>query len=257
MRKPGWVVTSTAVIALLLLATPIVGLMTRTPWSQFPTLLARADVAEALRLSIVTSLVATAVVVVLGVPLALLLAGSKAWWTGPARAACALPLVLPPVAGGMALMAAFGRKGLIGEPLGLAIPFTTAAVVLAQVFVSLPYFVLTLEGGLRQDLQSLEEAAETMGAGRWQVLRHVTLPLVAPALVAGAVLSWTRALGEFGATITFAGNLPGRTQTLSLAVYLAAQHDMPAAYALATILVIVSGGLLLLVQGSVLGRNPY
>lgn len=255
MRKPGWFVTGTAVIALLLLATPIVGLLTRTPWADFPTLLARPDVAQALQLSLVTSLIATVVVVLLGVPLALLLAGSRGWWTGPARAVCALPLVLPPVAGGMALMAAFGRTGLVGAPLGLAIPFTPPAVVLAQVFVSLPYFVLTLEGGLRQDLQSLEEAAETMGAARWQVLRYVTLPIVAPALVAGAVLSWTRALGEFGATITFAGNLPGRTQTLSLAVYLAAQHDMPAAYALATVLVLVSGGLLLLVQVPMLGRS--
>lgn len=251
MTRPGRLTTTTAVLVLLVLAAPLVGLFLQTPWSDLTSILGRAEVGQALRLSLATSTLTTLLVMALGLPVALVLARGHAWWTPLARVIASLPAVLPPVAAGMALLAAFGRYGWVGQWLDGGLPFTPAAVVVAQAFVALPFFVLTLESGLRRDLSTLEEAAATMGAGRWQIWRHVTFPLVGPSLVAGAVLAWTRALGEFGATITFAGNVPGRTQTLPLSIYLATQHDLPLAYALATVLTVVSGGLLLVLQGPI------
>jgi molybdate transport system permease protein len=154
-----------------------------------------------------------------------------------------LPVVLPPVVGGIALLVAFGRRGLLGsllEPLGVTLPFSTAGAVLAETFVAMPFFVLTMEGALRSMDLRLEEAARTLGAAPWTVLARVTLPLVRTSLVAGAVLCWARALGEFGATITFAGNFPGRTQTLPLAVYVALETRPDAALLLSLVLLVVS-----------------
>jgi molybdate transport system permease protein len=155
-----------------------------------------------------------------------------------------LPIVLPPVVGGVALLLAFGRRGLVGRWLeqlfGITLPFTTAGAVLAETFVAMPFFVLTVEGALQGMDHRLEEAARTLGAGPWTVFRRVTLPLVRPSLVAGAVLCWARALGEFGATITFAGNFPGRTQTIPLAVYVALESRPQAGIVLSLVLLGVS-----------------
>jgi len=192
----------------------------------------------------VTSLSATALSILLGVPLAMVYARARFRGLRVVRALTTLPMVLPPVVGGVALLVAFGRRGIVGQFLdsafGIRIPFTTAAAVLAATFVAMPFLVLTVEAGLRSMDRRYEEAARSLGAGRWMVFRRVTLPLVAPSLYAGAVLCWARALGEFGATITFAGNVPGSTQTLPLAVYLALETRPEAAIALSLVLLLLS-----------------
>jgi molybdate transport system permease protein len=247
-HRPGGApaaVTAVAVTGAVFLALPLVGLLQRAPWTGLTDHLGGRVAADALRLSLFASFAATAVALVLGVPLAWV--SSRA--TGPARAALRaltlLPLVLPPVVGGVALLAAFGRRGLLGgwldDAVGTQLAFTTTGVVLAEAFVALPFVVLATEGGLRALDRRYEDAAATLGAGRWLAFRRVTLPLVAPAVAAGAVLAWARALGEFGATITFAGNVPGRTQTLPLAAYLALeQGDADQALALSLVLVALS-----------------
>lgn len=243
----AWPVAAVAVVALALLVLPLVALVLRAPWSDLPQLLARESVLQALVLSFVTALAATALCLVLGVPLAAVLARASGWPTLPRRllrAAVTVPLVLPPVVGGIALLQLLGRRGVVGGVLedwfGVTVPFTTAAVVIAQVFVALPFLVFAVEGALRTADRRAELAAATLGASRWQVFRHVTLPLVAPGIAAGAVLCFSRALGEFGATITFAGSLPGVTRTLPIASYLAMQSDPDEAIALALLLLAVS-----------------
>ena len=198
----------------------------------------------ALRLSLVCSLSATLIAVVLGVPLAWVQARMRFPGQNLLRALTTLPMVLPPVAGGVALLLAFGRRGLIGsylfDLLGIRLPFSTAGVILAETFVAMPFLVITVEAGLRSMNRRLEEAARTLGARRWTVFFRITLPLIAPSIFAGAILSWSRALGEFGATITFAGNFPGQTQTMPLAVYLLLETRPEAAYVLSLVLVLVS-----------------
>ncbi len=223
---------------------PLVGLLARTPWSDLPELLARDVVTDALRLSLVTSLAATLIAVVVGVPLAWLMARVEFRGQSVVRGLVTLPLVLPPVVGGAALLFALGRRGLVGEPLnqatGLLLPFSTWGVVVANTFVAMPFLVITVEGALRNLDQRFEGAASTLGASRWSVLRRVTLPMIGPSLIAGMVLTWARAFGEFGATITFAGNLQGRTQTLPLAVFVALESDRDTAVALSLVMVAVS-----------------
>ena len=223
---------------------PLVGLLQRVPWSDLLDELAAPAVREALKLSLATSLAATATSLVLGVPLAWVLARVAFPGRSLVRAAVTLPMVLPPVVGGAALLFALGRRGLVGswleDALGVHLPFTTAGVVVANTFVAMPFLVVSVEGALRGTDERYEEAAATLGASRWAVLTRVTLPLVRPSLVAGALLCWARALGEFGATITFAGNLPGRTQTMPLAVFLALERDRGAAVVLSLVLVAVS-----------------
>jgi molybdate transport system permease protein len=201
-------------------------------------------VLTALRLSLVTATLATAVSLLLGVPLAWILARTDFPGRRVVRALVTVPLVLPPVVGGVALLLVFGRNGLLGaglsEAFGISLPFTTAGVVVAEAFVAMPFLVISVEGALRGSDARYEEAAATLGAGRWTAFRRVTLPLVAPGVAAGAVLCWARALGEFGATITFAGNFPGRTQTMPLAVYLALEQDLDAAIVLSLVLLAVS-----------------
>ena len=197
-----------------------------------------------MRLSLWCSLCATALSIVFGVPLAWLLARVEFAGRGLVRALCLLSMVLPPVVGGVALFFALGRRGLVGQYLDrwfdVRLPFTTAGVVVAQTFVAMPFLVITVEAALRQHDQRIEAAARTLGASRWYTFRRVTLPAVRPAIVAGAVLAWARALGEFGATITFAGNFPGTTQTLPLAVYLALDTNPEQAIVLALVLIVVS-----------------
>ena len=228
---------------LALLALPLVGLVIRAPWASLPELLSQPSVAQALGLSLVTALASTFVSLILGVPLALVLARSHEWRAVPRRLVRALvtvPLVLPPVVGGVALLLLLGRRGLIGQFLPFTIPFTPAAVIIAQVFVAMPFLVLSVEGALRAVDPRFEVAAATLGASRLTILRRITLPLVAPGIAAGALLSFTRALGEFGATITFAGSFPGRTQTLPIATYLQLQTDPDAAIALSLVLMVIS-----------------
>lgn len=233
-----------AAVAVAFFALPLVGLAWRAPWSRITDILGGESAVRALRLSLVTSTWATVLSLAFGVPLAWVLARSRLPGRGAIRALCTLSMVLPPVVGGVALLYALGRRGLVGQWLdrwfGIGLPFTTAAVVLAQTFVAMPFLVVTLEAALRQVDPRHEEAARTLGASRWYTFRRVTLPAVRPALVAGAVLSWTRALGEFGATVTFAGSFPGTTRTLPLEIYLSLETNPEEAVLLSLVLVVVS-----------------
>jgi molybdate transport system permease protein len=233
-----------ALLGLAFLVLPLAGLLIRAPWATLPERLAEPHVLAALRLSLFTASLATLFCLLLGVPLAWLLARVEFRGRRLVRALVTVPLVLPPVVGGVALLLVFGRRGIVGQWLdsafGITLPFTTAGVVLAEAFVALPFLVIAVEGALRGADARYEEAAATLGAGRWTTFTHVTMPLVAPGIAAGAVLCWARALGEFGATITFAGNFPGRTQTMPLAVYLALERDVEAAIVLSLILLVVS-----------------
>lgn len=233
-----------AAIAVAFFALPLIGLLWRAPWSNAWSYLTDDTAVTALRLSLVCSLWATGLSIVFGVPLAWLLARSELPGRGAIRALCTLSMVLPPVVGGVALFFALGRRGLVGQYLDewfdITLPFTTTAVVIAQTFVAMPFLVITVEAALRQLDTRHEDASRTLGASRWYTFRRVTLPAIRPALVAGAVLSWARALGEFGATITFAGNFPGTTQTMPLAVYLSLESNPEEAIVLALVLIIVS-----------------
>ncbi len=222
---------------------PLAGLITRTPWSDAGRELIAPASVDALRLSMVASISATLVALVIGVPLAWIYARVEFPGRSVLRALTTLPMVLPPVVGGIALLLAFGRRGLIGSWLAsidISLPYTTAAVVMAETFVAMPFLVLTVEAGLRSMDRRYEDAARTLGAGRWTVFWRVTVPLIAPSLAAGAVLCWARALGEFGATITFAGNFPGVTQTMPLAVYLLLESDPQASFVLSLVLLAIS-----------------
>ncbi|MEA3501419.1 MAG: ABC transporter permease [Actinomycetota bacterium] len=243
-RRPPIVLVVLAALGLSVFVIPLLGLLSRTPWRDLPALLTSDVVLDALRVSVIASLGATAISAILGVPLAWVLARVEFRGRAIVRGLVVLPLVLPPVVGGAALLFALGRRGLIGEPLnqmtGLVLPFSTWGVVIAATFVAMPFLVITVEGGLRNLDARYEGAAATLGAGRWTVLRRVTLPMIGPSLAAGLALTWARALGEFGATITFAGNLQGRTQTLPLAVFVAMESDRGAAVALSLIMVVIS-----------------
>ena len=207
---------------------------------------------SALRLSLESASAATAASLVVGVPLAWVLARVRLPGIGALRALVTVPLVLPPVVGGVALLLAFGRNGVLGAHLadwfGLSLPFTQLGVIVAETFVAMPFLVVTVEGALRSSDLGLEEAAATLGASRITIFRRVTLPLIGPSLLAGSVLCWARALGEFGATITFAGNFPGTTQTMPLAVYNALQTDPDAAIALSLVLLVVAVAVLALLR---------
>jgi molybdate transport system permease protein len=236
----------------LFLLLPLAGLLARAPWRSLPRVLTDAGVLEALRLSLVSATAATGVSLLLGVPLAWVLARTRSRGIRLLRALVTLPLVLPPVVGGVALLLALGRRGLVGQYLdawfGITLPFSTAGVVIAETFVAMPFLVVTVEGALRSADLGLEEAAATLGSRPFATFRRVTLPLIGPSLIAGSVLCWARALGEFGATITFAGNFPGTTRTMPLAVYLALESDPDAAIALSLVLLVVSVGALLLLR---------
>jgi len=237
-----------AVLAGLFLLAPLAGLLARVPWADLLERLASDAVLDALVLSLQSSLAAALLVVVLGLPLAAWLASGRSSLRAVVRVLVTLPMVLPPVVGGVALLLAFGRSGLVGEPLarlfGVQFTFAFAGVVVAATYVALPFFVLTAESGLRGLDARLPTVAATLGASPWRVFTRVTLPAVAPALGAGLVLAWARALGEFGATITFAGNLEGATRTMPLAVHTALESDPEAAIVLSLLMVAVSAGLL-------------
>jgi len=238
-----------ALLAIVFFALPFIGLLWRAPWGSAWDVVREEAVRQALWLSIKCSVGATAFALFFGVPLAWLLARVSFPGRTAVRALCTLSMVLPPVVGGVALFFSFGRRGLFGQYLdrwfGFRLPFTTWGVIVAQTFVAMPFLVLTVEAALRQLDRRYEDAARTLGGTRWYVFRRVTLPAIRPALIAGAVLAWARALGEFGATITFAGNFPGRTQTMPLATYLALESNPPEALILSLILIAISFAVLL------------
>ena len=243
-ERPPVLLAAFAAAGVAFFVLPLVGLLYRAPWETALGELTSPEAVTALRLSFVVSLAATAVALMLGVPLAWVYARVPFPGRDVVRALTTLPMILPPVVGGVALLFAFGRRGLFGQALdtifGIRLPFTTAGAILAATFVAMPFLVLTVEAGLRSMDRRYEDAARTLGAGRWLVFRRVTLPLIAPSIFSGAVLCWARALGEFGATITFAGNLPGTTQTLPLAVYIALETRPEVAIMLSLVLLAVS-----------------
>lgn len=253
MRRVPLVFLAAAGLAALFFALPLLGLLLQAPWSAALQLLTSPAALDALRLSLIASLSATTLGLLFGVPLAVVNARLDYPGRTLVRALVTLPMVLPPVVGGVALLLAFGRRGLIGAPLqaccGVHVPFTPAATVMSETFVAMPFLVISLEAALRGLDPRFEEAARSLGASRWLVLRRVTLPMVGPSLAAGAVLCWARALGEFGATITFAGNLPGVTQTLPLAVYLQLETSPQGAVMLSLLLLAVSLGVLVGLRG--------
>ena len=235
-------------VMLALLALPLAALLLRVPPERLLARIGEPVVLAALRLSLITSLAATALVVVLGLPLAWLLATHTFRGKRVLELLVDLPMVLPPTVAGLALLLAFGRAGLAGRALsacGVTLPFTTAGVIVAQVFMSAPFFIVPARAGLASVERRYVDAAATLRADPIRTFFHVLLPLARPSLLAGVAMSGARALGEFGATITFAGNLPGTTQTMPLAVYLALQTDLQAAVTLSVMLVILSMALLL------------
>lgn len=242
-RTP-WVLTVLAALGVVFFVVPLIGLLVRAPWADVGALLTSDVVVDALILSVIASTAAVAISVVVGIPLAWVLARSDFRGRSLVRGLVLLPLVLPPVVGGTALLFALGRNGIVGRPLnaatGLVLPFSLWGVVIAVTFVSMPFLIITVEAALRNLDGRHEGAAASLGAGRWAVMRRVTLPMIWPSLLAGIVLTWARAIGEFGATITFAGNLQGETQTLPLAVFIALESDRDVAIALSLVLVAIS-----------------
>ncbi len=242
--RPPAVLLVPAIVGIALFALPLVGLIGRAPITDLPDLARDPVVTAALRLSLLTSIAAAAASTVIGVPLAWVL--SRVSFPGKrlVRALVTLPMVLPPVVGGAALLFALGRRGVVGGPLaeatGLVLPFSPLGVIVANTFVAMPFLVVTVEGALDGIDRRYEAAAASLGARPLAVLARVTLPLIGPSVRAGIVLAWARALGEFGATVTFAGNLSGRTQTLPLAVFVTLGSDQDAAIAISLILVVVS-----------------
>ena len=263
MTRPSRRGSTPAVVAVLAVAgaafviLPLLGLVVRAPWSDAWSLLTTESALIALRLSLVVSLLAALISVVLGAPLGWILARARFPGRSVLRAVVILPLVLPPVVAGIGLLAALGRRGLVGRLLyeaGIQLTFSTAGAVVAAAFVSMPLVILAVEAGLRSIDERYEDAAATLGASPGFRMRHVVVPLLRPQLVAGAVLAWARALGEFGATITFAGNLQGRTQTLPLAVFEARQTNPGAAIVISLLLVGVSVGVLVAMRDRWLAR---
>lgn len=246
-----------AAVGVAFVAVPLVALLIRAPWSRVGSELSASGAWVALRLSIEVSLAAAALSFVLGAPIGWVLARARLPARALLRAVAILPLVLPPVVGGVALLSALGRSGVVGrwlQPIGIQLTFTTTGAVLATTFVSMPLVIITVEAGLRSIDPRFEQVAAAMGASGGYALRRVTLPVLRPHLVAGLALAWARALGEFGATITFAGNLAGRTQTLPLAVYQARQTDPGGAILTSLLLVVLSLVVLVALRDRIFAR---
>ncbi|MFD9517640.1 ABC transporter permease [Streptomyces sp. NPDC059979] len=251
--RPPLTLALPALLAVAFLLLPLIGILVRTQWGELGTHLGSPGVVEALKLSLLVSLWALALSLLLGVPLAWLLARVPFKGKALVRSLVLLPMVLPPTVGGVALLLGFGRRGLLGpwleETFGITLPFHTSGAVVAATFVAMPFLVISLEGALGGLKQSYEETAASLGASPVRVFFTVTLPMVAPGLIAGAALTWARALGEFGATITFAGNLPGTTQTLPLQVYLLLQDQPEAATSVSLLLLAIAMAVLIALRG--------
>jgi molybdate transport system permease protein len=249
-RRPLIGLVLPATVAVLFIAVPLIGLLAHVDWSTLPAQLVSTDVLTALRLSLECSIIAVAISLVIGVPLAYLLARSSLPGRRVIRGLVTLPLVLPPVVGGIALQTALGTTTPIGTVLqhfGIVLPFSTAGAAIAEAFVAFPFLVITLEAGLRQRDEHFEEVAATLGARPWRRFWRVTIPLAAPSIAAGAALCWARALGEFGATITFAGSYPGTTETLPIAAYSSFEGSGNVATAVTLSLVLLTISILVLV----------
>ena len=248
LGRPPWLLVAPGALAALLLVLPLVTLVFDTPWASFGSQLTQPEVRQALGITAWASFVTVIACLLFGTPLAWLLARVEFPGRSLVRAAVTVPLVLPPVVAGVALVTALGRNGLIGGLLdsgfGVTVPFTTTGVVVAHTFVSMPFYVLSVEGALRASGERYDVVAATLGADRWTTFRRVTLPLALPGVLAGSVLAWARSLGEFGATITFAGNFPGTTQTMPSLIYQALQADPEIARTLSMILLVVSVAIL-------------
>ena len=257
LGRPPAILLLPAALATLLLVVPLAAMVAATDWAGLVDQLGSEQLRVALRLSLLTSTAAMLVCLLLGLPLAWLLARVDFHGRGLLRALVTVPLVLPPVVAGIALRTAFGRTGVIGEPLleltGFSFPFTTWGVVLAHTFVSMPFVVIAIEGALRSADKEYDAAAATLGASRWSAFRRVTVPLAMPGILAGMVLGWARSLGEFGATITFNGNYPGTTQTMPTLIYVTRQADQDAALAASLVMLAVSIAVLLLLRDRWLG----
>ena len=257
LGRPPAILLVPAALATALLVVPLAAMVAAVDWAGLGAELRSEPLREALRLSLVTSTAAMLVCLALGLPLAWVLARVDFTGRGLLRALITVPLVLPPVVAGIALRTAFGRTGVIGEPLlaltGFSFPFTVWGVVLAHTFVSMPFVVIAIEGALRSADKEYDAAAATLGASRWTAFRRVTVPLAMPGILAGMVLGWARSLGEFGATITFNGNYPGTTQTMPTLIYVTRQADQDAALALSLVMLMVSIGVLLLLRDRWLG----
>jgi molybdate transport system permease protein len=252
---PRWLAVPAAV-ATVFLAVPLVAMVVRVPWSRFLALLTTTSAVDAFWLSLRTCTASTLLCLVLGLPLAMVLARSRGRLATVGRVLATLPMVLPPVVAGLALLVALGRRAWLGSRLsllGVDLAFTTGAVVVAQTFVAMPYLVVAVEGALRSAQDDFDVVAATLGASPTTVLWRVTLPLTAPAIASGAALAFARALGEFGATLTFAGSLQGTTRTLPLEVYLIRESDTDAALALSVVLVAVA--VVLVAVTAALGRS--
>lgn len=253
-----YIVWPLAVVATSVLVLPLLALVLRTPYSSAFEQLTDDRVLDAVRLTVITSVTTTALAILLGVPLAAVLAATKGPFTSALRAVATVPLVLPPVAGGIALVSLLGRRGVLGtaldDYLGVTLLGTPAAVVIAQLFVSLPFLVISVEAGFRTIDERQLESAATLGASPLQRWRLVGLPMLLPALGAGAILTWARAVGELGATITFAGSLPGRSRTMPTEILLLLETNPGAANVLSVVLVIVSAAVLIGLRGRWLGR---
>ena len=256
--RPAKVVAFIASGSLLLfLVIPLFVILLRAIEAELWQQLQQPTVAQAIRLSLFTSIVSTAITIVLGTPLAYLLARRQVRGQAALETLLDLPIVLPPAVAGLALLLTFGRRGLLGptlETLGISLPFTTAAVIMAEIFVAAPFYIRSAQTGFASISRQLEESASDLGANDWRVFRHITLPLAGNALLSGAILSWARALGEFGATILFAGNFVGRTQTMPLAIYQALETDLGASVAIAAILILISFFFLVLLRLITHGR---
>lgn len=252
-RSTPWGLWLLGLLCVSFLALPVVGLAVRAPWGELPERLARPGVTQAVWLSALCATASTVVALLLGIPLAWLLARQALPAKSLVRAIVLVPLLLPPIVGGIGLLAALGRRGLVGQWLdawfGVRLPFTTIGVVIAVSYVALPFVVVTAEGAFRSVNPRLEQVAATLGASPAVVARTVSLPTVLPSLTAGAVLAWARSMGEFGATVTFAGNLPGRTQTLPLATFLALETDLDQAVLLSLLLLTPTLGMLVIIRG--------
>lgn len=255
--KIPWFLWVLSVAAILVVGLPLVGIFVRAPWADFLSLVQESSTRDAFFISIQTSIIATFFCCMCGVPLAWVFARHSSRVLDIVRTACLSPMVLPPVVGGIALLTAFGRRGIVGQYMydwwGISLPFTRTAVVLAQVFVSLPFLVVATESAFRQIDRGLEEAAQTLGASPTRIFFTVALPGARHAIGAGIALAWARALGEFGATITFAGSFPGRTQTLPMAVYELVAVNYQQSLVLSLILVVISISVLLGLRDSWLG----
>lgn len=250
---PVWGLVGLGLGGVLFFVLPFLALLWRAPWRDLGSLLQSPIVLDALGLSLVTSLAAASISTLVGVPLAWLLARTTFPGRSLVRALVTMPLVLPPVVGGVALLFAFGRRGLVGSELyeqtGIVLPYSMWAVILANVFVAMPFLVVTVEAALTNLDTRFEHAAATLGASPFRIFWRVTIPAILPSLAAGMALAWARSLGEFGATITFAGNLAGRTQTLPLAVFAAMETNRDLAVALSLVLMAIAFGVLVALRG--------